>query len=108
VAKPTNTKPRAARQPAPEPTASVISVDAPISVTINRSCELTGLPRSTIYDLISEGRLRASKIGRRTLIEYASLRALIEQGVKDREQQIADSVKKGRAILAAEKKAARS
>jgi excisionase family DNA binding protein len=50
----------------------------PLSVTVRQACALTGLSRSMIYNLNGEGRLRSFKVGRRTLITYASLRGLLE------------------------------
>lgn len=100
------------QKPAPDQpataTAPAIRVDVPVSVTINRAVELTGLPRSTIYELIGNSPLRVSKIGRRTLITYESLRELVEKGVRDWDTAVRGSIKRGRAILAAEKRAAQS
>lgn len=49
----------------------------PLSVTVKRACEITGLGNSTIYDLIKKGRLDTLKVGRRTLVKYGSLEALV-------------------------------
>lgn len=43
--------------------------------TIPRACERTGLGRSKIYELIAAGALMTVKVGRRTLIPEASLKA---------------------------------
>ena len=53
----------------------------PLSYTIDGAMRATGLGRSKIYRLIEEGRLAKCKIGTRTLILAASLRALIEGAV---------------------------
>jgi excisionase family DNA binding protein len=37
---------------------------------------ITGLSRSRIYELIQSGDLEAVKVGRATLIQYGSLKAL--------------------------------
>jgi excisionase family DNA binding protein len=49
----------------------------PITVTIQQACALSGLSHTTIYKLINAGKLRSVKIGRRTLVTYASLRGLL-------------------------------
>lgn len=38
---------------------------------------MTGLCRSTIYELIASGELEASKVGRSTVIMFDSLRGLL-------------------------------
>lgn len=49
-----------------------------ISTTIAGACQATGLGKSKIYELISNGRLDTVKIGRRTLIKTASIHRLLE------------------------------
>jgi excisionase family DNA binding protein len=39
---------------------------------------MTGLSRSTLYRQASAGRLKMLKFGRSTLVDYASLRALLD------------------------------
>ncbi len=39
-----------------------------------------GIGRSTAYRLIADGRLESIKIGRRTLVKVASIRALAGEG----------------------------
>lgn len=48
------------------------------SMTIDRTCEYTGLGRTKIYELIRQGRLQKVKVDGRTLITVASADALIE------------------------------
>jgi excisionase family DNA binding protein len=48
-----------------------------LSVGIDDAATLTGLSRSRLYELLSEGRIRSVAIGRRRLIPVASLRELI-------------------------------
>lgn len=50
----------------------------PLAYSINEACRVSSLGRTRLYQLISEGRLETRKIGKRTLIPAASLRALIE------------------------------
>lgn len=49
----------------------------PLAVTINEACRLTSLGRTSLYSLISEGTLESITVGRRRLVRYASLEALI-------------------------------
>ena len=48
-----------------------------------RAAQMTGLSRATIYQLIDQGVLRRSKVGRATLIPVADLVALIENGIAE-------------------------
>ena len=50
----------------------------PLAYSIREACRISSLGRTRLYQLIGEGRLEARKIGTRTLIPAASLRALIE------------------------------
>lgn len=50
----------------------------PLAYSINEACRVSSLGRTRLYQLIAEGRLKVRKIGKRTLIPAASLRALIE------------------------------
>lgn len=50
----------------------------PLAYSIREACHISSLGRTRLYQLIAEGRLETRKIGRRTLIPAASLRALIE------------------------------
>lgn len=49
----------------------------PISVRVPEAVRMTGLCRSTIYELIASGELEASKVGRSTVILVDSLRRLL-------------------------------
>lgn len=51
----------------------------PISVRIATAVKLTGICRSTIYELIGDGTLETVKIGRSTFILYPSLKRLFER-----------------------------
>jgi excisionase family DNA binding protein len=50
----------------------------PLAYSVSEACRVSSLGRTLLYRLIGEGRLEVRKIGRRTLITSASLRALIE------------------------------
>ena len=49
----------------------------PISVRIATAVKLTGIGRSTLYELIGSGEIETVKIGRSTFIPYRSLKHLI-------------------------------
>lgn len=51
----------------------------PISVRVADAIKLTGIPRSTLYELIAAGAIDTVKIGRSTFILYASLKRLFEK-----------------------------
>jgi excisionase family DNA binding protein len=51
--------------------------DKPLVVTVNRAKALTGLGHSTIYRLIGDGTLKATKVGKRRLISFESLERLV-------------------------------
>ena len=50
----------------------------PLAYSIADACRVSTLCKSQIYNLIRAKKLEARKLGRRTLIPAASLRALIE------------------------------
>jgi excisionase family DNA binding protein len=61
------------------------SADAPtipfaqrLTCTIAEACEATGLGRTKFYELIGEGRLDTTTIGRRRLVLVRSLRTRLE------------------------------
>jgi excisionase family DNA binding protein len=49
----------------------------PISVRISTAVRLTGIGRSTLYELIASGQIETVKIGRSTFIPYGCLKRLI-------------------------------
>jgi excisionase family DNA binding protein len=49
----------------------------PLAVSIREACRLSGLGRTKIYELISDGRLTMVKIDRRTLIPFDDLARLV-------------------------------
>ena len=50
----------------------------PLAYSVADACRVSSIGRTRLYQLINEGRLEAKKIGKRTLIPAASLRALID------------------------------
>ena len=46
-------------------------------VTVDEAQEMLGVRRTTLYALVGESKLRALKIGGRTVIEVASIRAFV-------------------------------
>lgn len=49
----------------------------PVSVRIATAVKLTGIGRSTLYELIKSGEIETVKIGRSTLIPYRCLKKLV-------------------------------
>ncbi len=49
----------------------------PLAVPVETALEISGLGRTKLYELIKEGKLKTVTIGRRRLINYASLEALV-------------------------------
>lgn len=50
----------------------------PLAYSINDAVRVSSIGRTRLYSLISDGKIEARKIGRRTLVTAKSLRALIE------------------------------
>ena len=57
-------------------------LESSICVSPAKAAEMTGLCRATIYNLIDQGKLRRSKIGRATRIPVSDLIALVEGGIE--------------------------
>jgi len=51
----------------------------PISVRISTAVRLTGIPRSTLYELIASGQIETVKIGRSTFIPFRCLKRLVDR-----------------------------
>jgi excisionase family DNA binding protein len=49
-----------------------------LTCTIAEACEVTGLGRTKLYELIGHGRITTTTIGRRRLVQIRSLLSLIE------------------------------
>lgn len=65
--------------PAQNRRAVLLSSTAPLPAfaVIPKTCELTGLSRSRLYELIGAGAVRAVKAGTRTLVDIASVVAYL-------------------------------
>ncbi len=50
----------------------------PLAVSINDTVATLGVGRTTVYEMIKDGRLEAFKLGRRTLVKAESIRRLVE------------------------------
>ncbi|WP_366520759.1 helix-turn-helix domain-containing protein [Acidocella sp.] len=51
-----------------------------LTCTVDEACSATGLGRTKLYELIGDGSLATTTIGRRRLVFVDSLRALLEPG----------------------------
>jgi excisionase family DNA binding protein len=49
----------------------------PLAYSIDEACRVSSIGRTNLYSMIRDGRLKANKVGKRTLIPADSLRALI-------------------------------
>jgi excisionase family DNA binding protein len=49
----------------------------PLAVPVKVACELVGVGHSTMYELIKQGRVETTTIGKRRLVFYKSLEALL-------------------------------
>jgi excisionase family DNA binding protein len=50
-----------------------------IAVSVSEAAKALGVGRTSVYNLINEGRLEVFKLGRRTLIKTASIRRLVDE-----------------------------
>jgi hypothetical protein len=64
----------AAPAAAPVPPAGDDPTSEPLTITIRRTRELTGLSTATIYREIANGNFEALKFGRSTLLTYPSVK----------------------------------
>lgn len=67
-----------AREPRRRAGASYPQAHQPVTVTVGEAMRISGLGRSSIYQLIASGALQSKTVAGRRLIGYASLRALLE------------------------------
>ena len=50
----------------------------PLAVSINDTVKALGVGRTSVYEMIKDGRLEAFKLGRRTLVRVESIRRLVD------------------------------
>jgi excisionase family DNA binding protein len=55
---------------------------APKACTIREACHVTGLGKTSIYELINQGKLQSVAIGRRRLVLVESIEALLRPSVQ--------------------------
>lgn len=55
----------------------------PIALTISETSKAAGFGKTTTYKLIKEGKLKAVKVGRRTLVTMTSIKSLFAIPVSD-------------------------
>lgn len=56
-----------------------MTAPTPLLVDICEACELLSIGRTTLYRLIREGDVTVKKVGRRTLVVYASLQRFVDE-----------------------------
>jgi excisionase family DNA binding protein len=52
----------------------------PVTISIKDAARAIGIGRTKLYELINSGELQVLKIGRRTLVSAASIKALVSGG----------------------------
>jgi excisionase family DNA binding protein len=67
------------RRPIEEADVEPILPVEPLYVRIAAAVKLTGISRSTLYELITDSKIETVKVGRSTFIKYASLKKLFEK-----------------------------
>ena len=65
------------------PKASTMPFAQRITCTIDDACEVTGLGRTKLYELIGAGRIVTTTIGRRRLVVVRSLLALLDTNMSN-------------------------
>ncbi|MBA3525898.1 MAG: helix-turn-helix domain-containing protein [Sphingomonas sp.] len=49
-----------------------------LTATVKEACQMTGLGKTTLYDLMARGEIESTTVGRRRLVKVESLRKLVE------------------------------
>lgn len=49
-----------------------------ITASVKEACEMTGLGKTKLYELIAEGKVKTTTVGRRRLVYVRSINALLE------------------------------
>lgn len=52
----------------------------PIAYRIPEACRVVGIGKSKLYELAAEGKIRFTRIGKRTVVTHAELQRLIDAG----------------------------
>jgi excisionase family DNA binding protein len=60
-----------------------VPLEEKLSLRVNEACVAAGISRSTIYKLMTSGKLRTTKVGGRRLILREDLQALLQAGVAE-------------------------
>jgi excisionase family DNA binding protein len=60
----------------------------PLTVTVATAKKISGLGNTTVWGLIKQGKLEAVRIGRRTLVTFRSLEALLAPAHTERDDEI--------------------
>ena len=60
------------------PTPIKLTLSSKLAYSIREACAVLSLGKTTIFSLIKDGKIRAVRIGGRTLIPAESLRALLD------------------------------
>lgn len=63
-------------KPAPNDQRKDVPRHDPIAYRVSEAIDVSGLSRTTIYELIAAGKLKSKLVGRRRLIDAASLREI--------------------------------
>jgi len=57
-----------------------MSTTTPLAYSIRDAIAVSSIGRTRLYELIGEGKIQVTRVGRRTLVNAASLRHLVETG----------------------------
>ena len=49
-----------------------------LTATVREACEMSGLGKTKLYELMNQGKLETTTIGRRRLVKVDSLKSLLE------------------------------
>jgi excisionase family DNA binding protein len=54
----------------------------PLALPVETACKIVGVGRTTMWSLITAGRVQTARIGRRRLVIFASLEALVNSNAE--------------------------
>ena len=60
----------------------MLAIPRPLAVRVSDATRLTGIGKTKLFELIADGTLETTNVGRRRLILYRSLEQLIEGSVR--------------------------